>query len=75
MSIGPDTSVLHTSVWWLEGVRISGRVSAGTLDNYRGDIQHVNRAIGDARLSELTIAAIDALIRALAKRNRRPRSG
>lgn len=66
VSIGPHTSVLHTSVWWLEGVRISGRVSVGTLANYRGDVQHVNRAIGDARLSELTIATVDGVIRALA---------
>ena len=53
-------------MWWLEGVRISGRVSVGTLANYRGDVQHVNRALGEARLSELTIATVDAVIRALA---------
>lgn len=66
VSIHPDTSVLQASIWWLEGLRISNRVSTGTLANYRGDVKHVNRAIGDARLSELTIATVDAIIRALA---------
>lgn len=65
-SVDPSTSVLHASVWWLEGVRIFNRVSVGTLANYRGDVQHINRAIGDVRLRELTIAAVDGFIRALA---------
>ncbi|WP_413320379.1 tyrosine-type recombinase/integrase [Agrococcus sp. 1P02AA] len=66
VSIHPDTSVLQASIWWLEGLRISNRVSAATLANYRGDVQHVNRALGGARLSELTVATVDAIIRALA---------
>jgi hypothetical protein len=65
-SVDPNTSVLHASVWWLEGVRISNRVSVGTLANYRGDVQHINRALGDARLRELTIATVDGFIRAVA---------
>ena len=69
--IGPDSSVLETSRWWLEGLHLSGRLAAGTIDNYEQNARQVNKVLGSASLRELTVAVVDRVIRNLAETDAR----
>ncbi|QUW19366.1 hypothetical protein [Agrococcus sp. Marseille-Q4369] len=67
--VSDHSTVDELALWWLDRKRSLGPLAAGTLENYTTDAKHVVEHFGQLRLSELTIARCETIIRTLAKRD------
>lgn len=67
--VSDHSTVDELALWWLDRKRTLGPHAPGTLENYTADAKHVVEHFGHLRLSELTIARSEAIIRTLAKRD------
>lgn len=67
--VSDHSTVDEVALWWLDRKRTLGPLAPGTLENYTTNAKRVVEQFGNLRLSELTIARSEAIIRTLAKRD------
>lgn len=67
--VSDHSTVDELALWWLDRKHALGALAAGTLENYTTDAKHVVAHFGQLRLSELSIARSETIIRTLAKRD------